>query len=103
MMALLTGLGAFLTSSEVIKFLKQTALFLLVISGLTLLTNNLILDEMTSILTSFFVVLRELVAPFDFFINTGLMFRLLSYAITFQIGLWLFRAYISITHFFNER
>jgi len=107
----LTGVGslalkagtAVIQNPALVQFLKQLALITLVVGGLTYLTNSFVIKEMIPYLTTFFVVIRSVIMPFDFFVDTKTLFTLLSLVISFQIGIWIFRAYISVTHFFNER
>ena len=103
MIGLFSGLSNLMTSDEVIKFIKNTALIALVVTGLTILTNSFVIQELENYLTVFFTLVREFVAPYDFFLDTNTMFKLFSYVLTFQIGHWIFKAYVAITHLYSEQ
>ena len=103
MVALLAGIGLFLSSSVVQKFLKQLALVLVMTVGLGYLTNALVIYDLQNFLTIFLGVVRSIVMPFNFFIDIDTLFKLFGYGLTFQIGVWIFRAYTTVIQFFNER
>lgn len=92
-----------IVNDETTKMVKQFVLFSLIFGGLRFL-GGLSLNYLPShYLTSFFVVIRSVVEPFDFLLDTDTLFRLFGYVLAFQVGVWTFRAYIAVASFFNQR
>lgn len=54
-------------------------------------------------LTSFFVIIRNVVLPFDFIVDIPTFFIVFGAIIYSQVAFWTFKASMMIIHFFNEQ
>lgn len=90
-------------TDETVKFAKQVAIISFTLVGLIAL--GFVVDQYLnfSFLTGFFVLIRRLIGLFDFAFDTDTLLMLLGYSLLISIGYWLFRAYMSITQFLNNK
>lgn len=89
--------------SELSKIFKITLIVSGVITGLVVVGNLLNKLINFSYLTEFFILLRKLIMPFDFFLDTNTLFKILSLVLAFQVGVWSFRGYLAISKWFIEK
>jgi len=84
-----------------INLLKQFAIVSFVVIILTVL-GNAINDLITwDFLVTIFAVLRKVLDPMDFLINTDLLMQYIGYSISVYMAYWVGRGGILVKHIFN--
>ena len=85
------------------KSAKQIVLVGIVLTALVVLGNVVATYVAWSWLTNFFIIVRKTVGLVDFMIDTDTLFTIIGYSFLIQIGVWVYRATITIVNFFNEK
>lgn len=95
----------FLTSAldKVIELAKQFALFAVVIIGLWLLGSVIYDLQLFNYLTPLFVFARRLLLLFDFMNDSQAMFTVIGLSLQLLVAYFTFKAYMSVTQFFNNK
>ena len=99
---MLSSALAFL-GSEIGKVLKVGVFVGLIVGGLVYLGNTMSNIINYNYLTTFFSLIRRLILPFDFFIDTNTLFTIFGIALMVQVGIWGVRGYLFISRWFVEK
>jgi hypothetical protein len=88
---------------KIIELAKQLVLFALVVVALGLM--GVFVDSIFphTVLTSIFVIIRRLAMILDFGLDIPLLLQLFGWSLGFSVVYGLFRAYMSVTKFFNQK
>lgn len=87
--------------SALINILKRIGLLAAILLALRAL--GYVVDTLVpwQYLTDFFSLLKVVIAPFDFLIDTTTLFLILSLVLLFYVAFWVYKATLWVIHFFH--
>lgn len=87
---------------QTIKILKNVGLIGLIIGGLSVLGNVINSIIPWGWLTNFFIIIRNLLALIDYFIDTNTLITLIGLRLSIEIAYWSYKAIIWVVSFFKD-